>query len=202
MVRIVLPDQLTPMLLETAVLLALAKLVRPRTYFEFGTLLGVETLNMAANLPPETRIYTLDLDEESARTLEQDEHDKPLTKIHMESQARLAFLGTAYEQRVTRLFGDSKRFDFSPFAGKIDMIYVDGGHDLPTLASDTDNALGMLTSSHAACIAWHDFQNAAYPQVTKYLSERSQSLELFHVEETRLAFHLRGLPEIAQQFLA
>jgi len=36
MVQVVLPDQRTPFLLDTAILLALAKLVRARTIFEFG----------------------------------------------------------------------------------------------------------------------------------------------------------------------
>ena len=42
LVKIVLPNQRTPMLLDTAILLTLAKLVDPRTYFEFGTLLGIQ----------------------------------------------------------------------------------------------------------------------------------------------------------------
>jgi Methyltransferase domain len=198
LVRLVLPDQRTPVLLESAVLLALAKLVGPRTYFEFGTFLGVETLNMAANLPADARVYTLDLDEKSLDGLQQDESDKPLTTIHMEMRHKLAFLGTAYEKKISRLYGDSKHVDFSPFYRKIDMVYVDGGHDLPTLIADTENAYKMLSHDHPACIAWHDYQNPPYPQVTQYLSALSNSVELFHVEESRIAFFLSNLPELAE----
>jgi hypothetical protein len=188
MVKIVLPDQRAPILLETAILLSLAKLVNPRRFFEFGTYLGVETLNMAANLPEDSHLYTLDLDEDSLRGLQQDIHDRPLTLTHFDNLSNLAFLGTSYEKRITRLKGESKSYDFSTFSKQIDMIYVDGGHDLPTLVSDTRNALMMLCDDHPACIAWHDFENSAYPQVTEHLLALSTSMDMFHVQETRIVF--------------
>lgn len=196
MVRVVLPEQRTPLLLETAVLLALTKLVCPRTFFEFGTFLGIETLNIAANLPPEARLYTLDLDEKSLEGLEQDDNDKPLTTIHMSMQDKLAFLGSSCEAKITRLYGNSNKFDCSPFFRRIDMVYVDGGHDLQTLTSDTSNAYKMLNQDHAACIAWHDFGNPKCPAVGPYLSGLKSPNEIFHVEETMLAFTLSNLPEI------
>src|ERR1700720_678918 len=85
MVQIVLPDQRAPILLDTAILLALAKLVQPRTYFEFGTYLGVQLINVAANLPQESRLYTLDLDEESA-TAQVDEKQRPLTVQYLNAK--------------------------------------------------------------------------------------------------------------------
>ena len=196
MVRIVLPVEKSPILLDTAVLLALAKVVKPRTFFEFGTFLGIETMNIAANLAPEARLYTLDLDDASIPDLHQDEHDKPLTKIHMEMRQELAFLGSTYDERITRLYGDSKRFDFSSLRGRIDMVYVDGGHDVPTVISDSENAFRMLSGDHATCIVWHDYQTDKYPQVTDHLSGLSSSLDLFHVEETNMVFFLRDVPGI------
>jgi hypothetical protein len=188
LVKIMLPDQSAPILLETAILLSLAKLVKPRKFFEFGTYLGVETLNVAANLPEHSHLYTLDLDEDSLRNLQQDIHDRPLTLTHFDNLSKLAFLGTSYEKRITQLSGESKRYDFSTFSKQIDMVYVDGGHDLPTLVSDTENALKMLCDDHPACIAWHDYENAAYPQVTEHLRALSNSMEMFHVQETRIVF--------------
>jgi len=199
-VKIVLPDRNAPILLETAILLSLAKIVKPRQFFEFGTYLGVETLNIAANLDEDSRVYTLDLDEKSLRGLHQDVHDQPLTLTHFENLQRLAFLGTPYERRITQLKSDSKAYDFSRFHKQIDMVYVDGGHDLPTLVSDTQNALKMLSENHATCIAWHDYETSKYPQVTEYLLNLSASLELFHVEESRIVFliqnHERAVTEL------
>jgi Methyltransferase domain len=199
MVRIVLPEQRTPVLLETAVLLALSKLVRPTTFLEVGTFLGIETLNMAANLPADSRVYTLDLEKDSLKTVEQEEHDRSLTAIHMGMQDKLAFLGSSVENKITRLYGDSKTFDFSPFHKRMDMIYVDGGHDLRTLTSDTQNAFDLLSEDHATCIVWHDFANPKHPAVGPYLLELSKSKELFHVQETMMVFHLGNAAELAER---
>lgn len=155
MVQMALPEQKTPILIDTAVLLALARIVRPRTIFEFGTYMGFQTLNLAANFP-EARIYTLDLDEVSFQGLQQDVNDKPLTQTYLEYEAKLAFLNTPYEKGITRLYGDSNKHDFSGLANQMDLIYVDGGHDTVTLDCDTRNAFRMISQGHAACIAWHD----------------------------------------------
>jgi hypothetical protein len=197
MVKIVLPDQRAPILLDTAVLLALAKLVQPRAYFEFGTYLGVQMLNIIANLPPSALAYTLDLDEESAGKAEQDENDRPLTLEHLRSQDRLAFAHSSYESQITRLYGDSNTFDFSPFDCRVDMIFVDGGHDLRTLRSDTENSFRMLSDDHEGCIAWHDYGNPIYPHLKGYIDGLSETRDIFFVEESMVAFCLKNGDHLA-----
>jgi len=179
------------MLLDTAILLSLSKLIEPRTYFEFGTFLGIQLLNMAANLP-ECRIYTIDLDEESAKTAIQDENDRPLTIEHLDAKDKLAFVESSFEKRITYLRGDSNAYDFSSLRGQMDMIYIDGGHDERTLKSDTENAFRMLSRDRIGCIIWHDYANDAYPQVKTYLDELSEGRDIFAVEETWLAFFLHN----------
>ncbi len=188
LVKIVLPDQRAPIMLDTAVLLALAKLVTPRIYFEFGTYLGVQLLNVIANLPLSARAYTLDLDDTSAGKAKQHENDRPLTLEHLKSQDKLAFAHSSYESQVTRLYGDSNTFDFSPFVRRVDMIFVDGGHDLRTLRSDTENSFRMLSDDHVACIAWHDYGNSIYPHLKQYIDGISETRDMFFVEESMVAF--------------
>ncbi len=192
LVKIVLPDLRAPILLDTAILLALAKLVQPRTYFEFGTYLGVQLLNIAANLPAEARLYTLDLDEESVAA-QHDAKQRPLTIEYLkaERQKKLAFVGSSFEERVTFLRGDSNVYDFAPLHGKMDMLFVDGGHELPTLRSDTENAFKMLSADHASCIAWHDYGNPMYPGLKTYIDGLSEGRDIFFVEESMVAFYLR-----------
>jgi hypothetical protein len=192
LMKIVLPDQRAPILLDTAVLLSLAKLVQPNAYFEFGTYLGVQLLNIIANLAPSARAYTLDLDENSAGKAEQHENDRPLTLEHLQSQDKLAFRHSSYESQITRLFGNSNTFDFSPFARRMDMIFVDGGHDLRTLRSDTENSFRMLSDNHKGCIAWHDYGNRIYPHLKMYLDELSETRDIFFVEESMVAFYLQN----------
>src|ERR1019366_10711613 len=49
-------------LLETCVLLSASRIVKATRIFEFGTFLGSTTLNLASNIPPDGRVWTLDLD--------------------------------------------------------------------------------------------------------------------------------------------
>jgi len=173
LVKIVLPDQRAPILLDTAVLLSLAKLVQPNAYFEFGTYLGVQLLNIIANLAPSARAYTLDLDEKSAGKAEQHENDRPLTLEHLQSQDKLAFRHSSYESQITRLFGNSNTFDFSPFARRMD-------------------SFRMLSDNHKGCIAWHDYGNRIYPHLKTYLDELSETRDIFFVEESMVAFYLQN----------
>jgi len=189
-VKLVLPNQNTPVTFDMVIKLALAKLIRPRTFFEFGTFLGVQTFNMAMNLP-DCEFYTLDLDEESYKRASIIEAVRHLSQIQLEQQRQLAFLGTPYETRIHCLRGDSNAFDFGPYHAKMDMIYIDGGHDERTCRSDTENAFRMLSRGRPSVIVWDDYCNPLSPAVKEYLDGRRE--DLFFVEESLTVFHLSGV---------
>ena len=193
-ISVVLPGLLhTPMLLETGILIALSKIVNAKTFFEFGTFVGVQALNIAQNLPENSKLYTLDLDENSFNKImkSQNQHDLKISHMHFEHESKLAFIDSPYEERIIRLYGDSNEFDFSDFKEKIDMVYIDGGHDLRTVRSDTEKAFAMM-SPPMSCIAWHDYGNPNYPDNTDFLSNLSKELPIFHVEETMICFYLKN----------
>ena len=75
------------------------------------------------------------------------------------------------------------------------MIFVDGGHDLRTLKSDTENSFKMIPDDRMACISWHDYGSEVYPQVTEYLEELSNEYEIYHVEDTMICFYLANKDE-------
>jgi hypothetical protein len=197
-VQTVLPDRNAPMAFDTALKLALAKLVQPRTFFEFGTFLGVQTFNMAMNLPA-CEFYTLDLDEDAYKDASIIESVRHLTEIQLERRRELAFLGTPCEKRIHCLRGDSTRFDFAPYFGKIDMVYVDGGHDERTIQSDTDNAFRLLARDRPTAIAWDDYGNRLSPAVKECLDARSETL--FAIEESITVFYLSGVPQAMMEQL-
>jgi predicted O-methyltransferase YrrM len=192
-VSLVLSDQNTPMAFDTVIKLALAKLVRPRTFFEFGTFLGVQTFNFALNFP-ECEFYTIDLDEESYRNASIMEEVRHLSEIQLERRQQLAFVGTSCEKRIHCLHGDSNEFDLSPYYGRMDMVYVDGGHDLRTTESDAENAFRMLSNDRPSVIAWDDYGNRLSPAVKTFLDARQE--RLFHVEESITVFYIQGSPDI------
>ncbi|MBE9529587.1 MAG: class I SAM-dependent methyltransferase [Proteobacteria bacterium] len=197
--KVILPNMYTAELLTTAIQVALNKIVKTESYFEFGTFLGIQTLNIAMNMPDSAQVYTLDLDKPSFDKLEQDQYmdryDKPVSEKHFEYADRLAFTETEYNDRITPLYGDSNDFDFSEFEGKLDMVYIDGGHDLRTLKSDTENGFKIVNPDTFSCVAWHDYTNPEFPQIKKYLDEISSEHKIYHVEETTICFCFINAPQ-------
>jgi len=171
-------------MLETALLIAAAQAVSAKRIFEFGTFLGSTTLNLALNVPDNGRVFTLDLDETSARQLHQHPADAPLTTIHLASHTD--FEGSSVARRITQLRGNSVAFDFSSWAGSIDLVFVDGGHDLTTVEADTEAAFRLVAGDRPSCVLWHDYGNADYPDLTSYLEQLASTRRLFHIEDTML----------------
>lgn len=169
-------------------MISLLRHVKARRVFEFGTFMGGNTLNMALNTPGSAEIFTLDLSEESLSGLDQHPSDAPFTKMHFESRAALDFAGSPVEEKITTLTGNSLTFDFTPWKDSVDFIFIDGGHDLETVESDTRNALQMVVRNKPACIVWHDYRNSDYPELSTYLDRVSESLGISHVEDTMLCF--------------
>jgi hypothetical protein len=59
-------------------------------------------------------------------------------------------------KNVTHLEGNSLDFDFSPYAGKFDLVFVDGDHHYESVKKDTENAFRLLKDD-SAMIVWHDY---------------------------------------------
>ena len=173
-------------LLETFLAIAAAKVMEATRIFEFGTFRGSTTLNLALNVPDDAQIFTLDLDATHARAAEQDPADAPLTRMHIEAENALDFSESSVSSKITMLKGDSTKFDFGPWADSIDLVFIDGGHDIVTVKSDTESALRMVSKDRPACILWHDYRNSDYSALTDYLDDLSQRLDIFHVEDTML----------------
>jgi hypothetical protein len=173
-------------LLETFVMAASLRIVAAARVFEFGTFFGSTTLNLALNIPDNGEVFTLDLGEDGASDAEQDPADVQFTRTHLESRNNLDFKGSAVSGKITMLTGDSTKFDFTRWVDSIDLVFIDGGHDLATVKSDTENALRIARKDLPSCILWHDYQNADYPDLASYLEKLSQRMEIFHIGDTML----------------
>lgn len=153
--------------IDDFVMLALAKLVKPKSYFEFGTNYGVNLYNLAMNFD-DINFYSIDIE-----------------------NFKHVFVGTEYEKRMNIYIGDSTRFNYEPHFGKMDMVFVDGGRDNGIIQSDTVNAFKML-SNKFGCIAWHDY--STIPIVKEYLDCLTEQHEIFHVKDSLIAFYLHNCP--------
>lgn len=171
---------------DRAVLCAITKITQPKTFFEIGTYLGETTLAVARNNPQAT-IYTLDLPAPEGRksaTLEMtDEY------LFDRWDRGSAFAGTPEAGRIQQLAGDSASFDFTPYIGKMDAVFVDASHSYSYVKSDTEAALKIL--SPTGTILWHDYPT--YPGIFAYLNELGAKSDgkIYHVMGTGLALSSR-----------
>lgn len=115
--------------IESWVLSVLAK--QATSLFEFGTGTGKTTYLWAKNSPAEPRIITLTLGKDQhADYLPTRVDDIWATRTALAESAfdRFIYSGTPVEQKITQLFGDSKRFDETPYLNQCDLIFIDGSH--------------------------------------------------------------------------
>jgi predicted O-methyltransferase YrrM len=139
-------------------LMIIVKLVcsrSPAVIFEIGTFDGRTTLNMAANSPENTGIFTLDLPAEGLDTHKLPLADSDRKFVDKKSSGGM-FAGTEFGKRVTQLYGDSATFDFSRFHGAVDFIFIDGAHTYEYVLNDTERALKMLRAGKGI-VLWHDY---------------------------------------------
>jgi predicted O-methyltransferase YrrM len=175
--------------LELAIIVDLARSRKVGHVFEIGTFDGRTARNLAAIVPANGCVYTLDL---PAEMLDETEFKLAKGESVFVDKPRQGgqFLGTPEEARIQQLLGDSAKFDFSPYAGKMDMVFVDGSHAYDYVWSDSMNALTLL-KPEGGLILWHDY-TGAWPELTHALnqlaSRESRLRDLRHIEGTTLAY--------------
>ena len=169
------------------VLCGLAQLLACRSIFEIGTFRGDTSWLFAHNLP-HARVFTLDLPgPESAERVRLEITDVDEYFHTWERGAR--FRDTPEGLRITPLVGDSATFDFSPYRGAMDLVYIDASHSYSYVRADTEAALAMLSPTGA--IVWDDY--TYYPGIYAYLNELAPMLDrpIYHLLGTRLAVYGR-----------
>jgi hypothetical protein len=171
--------------IDLIVLCLIAKLTRPKVIFEIGTLRGSSALHFAMSSPG-AQIYTLDLPSSVRPSLPTTIMDE----THVEHHAGVKsyyFSGREEQERIHPLFGDSSTFDFSPFAGQVDLFFVDGAHSYEYVRNDTEKALQCVRPG--GVIAWHDYGRAGVNGVTRWLHEfRESGRDVYRVPGGSLAY--------------
>ena len=125
--------------LETRFICTISMGTKAEKIFEIGTFLGRTTVNLAYNTVKNAKIYTLDLPQENCDFL---------IGKHIKEHKEIA-------NKVIQLFGDSKKFDFSPYYNQIDLMFIDGAHSYANVLNDGLKAIKCVKSG--GFILWHDF---------------------------------------------
>lgn len=165
---------------EAFVLSLMAAYKRPQRIFEIGTGSGQSTLLMARQAP-EARIDTLDLGPaEPALGIQKDE--PPLRDPETIGSA---YRHTEHGSSITQHLGDSSSFDYRPFLGQMDLVFVDGAHTYEYVRSDSKTALSLIRPG--GVVVWDDC-NSVCPGVPRALLElRKKGTPVFRIHGTRLA---------------
>lgn len=190
--------------LEGAMLVALIKLLNPEKIFEFGTYLGYTTSLLLEN--SNAHVYSIDLPGEKSDFFKDDFFDRNIILQNDEYNdkfltARAVSTGPYYlkfsiENSKLHLIKQNS-LNFIPASFQLekqtDFIFIDGGHTLAIITSDTNQSLKMI--SERGLIAWHDFSSALHTKVSEFLINFSRSNQILHIESTMLALGGPGLKQ-------
>ena len=171
------------------VLGSLVRSLEPRSILEFGTYLGVSTQTMALNAPKDCKIYTVDLPDEASP--EAVPHLNSIDKQHIrKSRHRVgeAFLHSSTKNQIIQIRADSMQFRAETEIQGVDLVFVDGGHSLPVIKNDTENAFRVVSA--AGTIIWDDYFHL-YPDVVKFLDEMQNHFPLYGIAGTNLVIYCR-----------
>jgi predicted O-methyltransferase YrrM len=167
---------------------AMARHVRARSLFEFGTFLGRTTYHLARGQDV-TEVFTLDLDP-SAEYPAGLNVGRAVRAVHERGLQGYFFRGQECARLITQLHGDSRTFDYAPYRGRMDFVFVDGGHTADLIANDTKQALAMLKPG--GLIVWHDFAPKGR-DVVSFARDLSTTHPLFWVPDTSLLIYVDGV---------
>lgn len=165
--------------LELLYIVGLAtKFIKPGDNFlEIGTFDGNTALNVAINLPPNSKVITIDLPEDSTPEMAHLEYDKLL--VGSPARGRKKHLS---QQNVEQIYQDSTQVDFKRLAFR--GAFIDGGHAYATVKKDSLNVIAHI--QRPGFILWHDYD--VENEVGDVLHELAKRYNLQWIDGTRLAF--------------
>jgi predicted O-methyltransferase YrrM len=165
---------------DAYVLALITASVRPQRIFEIGTGTGEGTLLMARGAP-DAKIDTLDLGAGEDASLGEQRGDAPLAADRVGG----AWAETEHAERITQHLGDSAKFDFAPFAGQMDLVFVDGAHTADYVRADSLAAFDMLAPG--GVVVWDDC-HLYHPGVAKGLAGLcAEGRPITRIETSRFA---------------
>lgn len=129
---------------DLVLLKGLAKLYPDCFYFEIGTWRGESVANVATVTP---NCFTFNLP--TKNLIELGCNDEYIEQQEFFSKNI---------NSITHLKGDSTNFDFSPYYGKCDLVFIDGDHRYAGVLNDTKIAYKLLKDENSI-IVWHDYLN-------------------------------------------
>lgn len=178
-------------LLELATLCGIVRLIGARRVLEIGTFDGGTALNLAANIPPDGSITTVDLPVDWSGDLALDVPDSAMNVTGRQTVGA-KYRGTSLESNIRQVYGDSAVLDWSTLGGPYDLVFIDGCHSYDYVTQDTANGLQCLRPG--GVMVWHDYGIIA--DVSAAVDKSAQGLKAAAIRSTSLA--VAFAPELAR----
>lgn len=144
--------------LELLTISAIVKQRQPRVALEIGTADGRTTLNIALNAAPGGTVFTLNLPLQQEATTAGAKSRTPWQDHAGHKQdvpVGFHFLNRTTAASIVQLWGNSQSFDFTPYVGRCEVVFVDGDHFEPGVTIDSETALRLVDKSDGV-VLWHD----------------------------------------------
>ena len=174
---------------EAWIIASLSKI--SKNIFEFGTCSGKTTYLMGLNSDKDTKIIsiTLSKNEISEVLKKKEDNEVSFRNIVNESiYSKFLFSGEDVEKKIKVIFQNSLEFNHQEYIGKMDLIFIDGGHTYSVVKNDSEKAFSMLSKN--GIILWHDYVpgKQSAKDVVKYIHEISKNKEILNIKGTTLAY--------------
>lgn len=150
---------------ELIVLTKVVKHLRAKRVVEFGTAEGRTALNIAAHLPPDGEIITLDL-----------------PPIPGKSEVGFFYKDQTQEAKIKQVFASIDAWDSRPYRASAEIVFCDACDLLPGLAAEAYQAFCLIKPG--GVIFRHDYSTAEGP--TKFWNWLATQLPIAHIEGTFL----------------
>ncbi len=169
--------------LDDYLIAAIASYFKVKVAFEFGTAQGITTLRVAeamnageggmvitVDLPPDTNPALLEASWINATTITKAPGEVLKTK-------------SLEKTTIRQVLCDSRLLDISEFSGKVDLVYIDGGHDYEVVKNDSEKAFQLLNPAGPRIVLWHDYTPGHFG-VVFYLNELYKEKPLIRICKT------------------
>jgi len=167
---------------EIYCLSCIARLKDARRIFEIGTFDGATTLQLARTCP-QSQVFTLDLPPDFPADFRASPVKDEVENVQSGGVGR-RFAGAPEAARIVQLYGDSRRFDYTPWQGTIDLVFVDACHEYEFALADSHTALKLL-APHGV-VVWHDYE-PGWPGVVRAVDSLLRDYPIVCIDKTALA---------------
>ena len=170
--------------IDLALLKALARRYDACRYFEIGSWRGESVANVASVAK---ECISLSLSDDEMRQAGWNDRYVATAKFF-----------SRHLKNVVHIGHNSRTFDYTPYLGTCDLVFIDGDHSYDGVRADTEHAFRLLRDDRSA-IVWHDYmrtseENVEWGVVGGLLdgAPKEAVRHIYHVSNTLCALYIKG----------